>query len=116
MARFRRALLVAGAALAPPTTVAAPLPVVLHAWRFPDDVIGTAFTVLEEGGAALPAVVRGTQQAELNPDVHNVGSGGTPDSAGETTLDALCVPARYPTPRPWTPPVSAPSVSSVSAR
>eukprot|EP01046_Picozoa_sp_COSAG06_P069097 COSAG06_NODE_18685_length_873_cov_1.375969_1_plen_130_part_10 len=64
-------------------------PVVLHAWSFPRDVISTAFAVLENGGDALPAVVRGTQQAELNPEVHNVGPGGTPDSAGETTLDAM---------------------------
>jgi len=56
------------------------LPVVLHAWTFPDDVIGTAFDILQAdgGGSALPAVVRGTQQAELNPDVHNVGTGTPP--------------------------------------
>ena len=67
----------------------AAVPVVLHAWSFPPDVIATAFSILEEGGDALPAVVRGTQQAELNPEVHNVGTGGTPDSAGETTQDAM---------------------------
>ena len=69
----------------------AQLPVVLHAWSFPDDVIGTAYAILADGGAAVPAVVRGTQQAELNPEVHNVGIGGTPDSAGETSLDAMLV-------------------------
>lgn len=50
-----------------------------------------AFAVLNRGAGGNPidAVVAGCEAAESDPSVTSVGFGGSPDEAGNTTLDAM---------------------------
>lgn len=51
--------------------------------------LATAWRTLASGGSALDAVETGCAQCEKEQCDGTVGFGGSPDEAGETTLDAM---------------------------
>lgn len=63
-------------------------PVVVSTWKFGLDANEAAWTVLNSGGRALDAVETGVRVTEADPSNGSVGIGGTPDEAGNVTLDA----------------------------
>ena len=65
-------------------------PIVVSTWRHGLPANEAAWAVLEDGGAALDAVVEGVAVPEADPAVRTVGIGGYPDQSGTVTLDA-CV-------------------------
>uniref|UniRef100_A0A7I4CVK8 beta-aspartyl-peptidase n=1 Tax=Physcomitrium patens TaxID=3218 RepID=A0A7I4CVK8_PHYPA len=65
------------------------LPIVISTWAFVDAVRAAAQHVIKEGGSAVNAVVRGCTVCEVLQCDGSVGYGGSPDEAGETTLDAM---------------------------
>lgn len=48
-----------------------------------------AWSALRSGGSVLDAVEKGCTRCEIEQCDGTVGYGGSPDEAGETTLDAL---------------------------
>ncbi|KAM8939446.1 N(4)-(beta-N-acetylglucosaminyl)-L-asparaginase [Pelodytes ibericus] len=64
------------------------LPLVINTWPF-QSATEAAWGVLERGGSALDAVESGCTQCEIDQCDGHVGYGGSPDEAGETTLDAM---------------------------
>lgn len=72
------------------------LPIVISTWAFVDAVRAAAQHVIKEGGSAVNAVVRGCTVCEVLQCDGSVGYGGSPDEAGETTLDAMVMDG------PWT--------------
>jgi len=66
-------------------------PIVVSTWRFGLPANQPAGRILQSGGSALDAVVRGVEVAERNPDVKSVGYGGYPNAAGEVECDAAVV-------------------------
>lgn len=48
-----------------------------------------AWSTLQSGGSVLDAVEKGCTRCEVEQCDGTVGYGGSPDEAGETTLDAL---------------------------
>jgi L-asparaginase/N4-(beta-N-acetylglucosaminyl)-L-asparaginase len=63
-------------------------PVAVATWEFGLAAARAAGRVLADGGAALDAVERGINVAELDPEVTSVGYGGLPNADGEVELDA----------------------------
>ncbi|XP_037002441.2 N(4)-(beta-N-acetylglucosaminyl)-L-asparaginase [Artibeus jamaicensis] len=64
------------------------LPLVLNTWPF-KNATEAAWRTLVSGGSALDAVETGCAQCEKEQCDGTVGFGGSPDEAGETTLDAM---------------------------
>lgn len=64
-------------------------PLALSTWSFGAVANGAAWPLLQGGGDALDAVVKGATAVEEDPAVDSVGVGGLPDAAGEVTLDAM---------------------------
>ncbi|KAM9328980.1 N(4)-(beta-N-acetylglucosaminyl)-L-asparaginase [Gastrophryne carolinensis] len=64
------------------------LPLVINTWPF-RSATQTAWRALSAGGSALDAVEKGCAQCEVDQCDGTVGYGGSPDEAGETTLDAM---------------------------
>ena len=64
-------------------------PVVLTSWDFGPGANDVAWPILERNGSALDAVEAAINYVELLPDEYYVGYGGSPNSIGETTLDAM---------------------------
>jgi len=77
----------------PVTDAPSPFPIVINTWPFTNatqrawEVISTKHTDSSE--AALDAVVAGCTECEFLQCDGTVGYGGSPDSTGETTLDAM---------------------------
>nr|KAF6372814.1 aspartylglucosaminidase [Pipistrellus kuhlii] len=65
-----------------------PLPLVLNTWPF-KNATAAAWRTLASGGSALDAVEQGCAACEREQCDGTVGYGGSPDEAGETTLDAM---------------------------
>lgn len=63
-------------------------PVVVSTWKFGLKANEAAWEVLSSGGRALDAVETGVRVTEADPNNSSVGLGGTPDEAGNVTLDA----------------------------
>ncbi|XP_077333377.1 N(4)-(beta-N-acetylglucosaminyl)-L-asparaginase [Lithobates pipiens] len=64
------------------------LPLVVNTWPF-RTATQAAWNILASGRSALDAVERGCTQCEIDQCDGSVGYGGSPDEAGETTLDAM---------------------------
>ncbi|XP_053559833.1 N(4)-(beta-N-acetylglucosaminyl)-L-asparaginase [Bombina bombina] len=64
------------------------LPLVINTWSF-QNAAEAAWRVLNSGGSPLDAVEQGCTQCEIDQCDGTVGYGGSPDEAGETTLDAM---------------------------
>lgn len=60
----------------------------LNTWAF-NDATAKAWSIAGPGGAALDAVTIGAAVCEVEQCDGTVGYGGSPDSTGETTLDAM---------------------------
>ncbi|XP_054421799.1 N(4)-(beta-N-acetylglucosaminyl)-L-asparaginase [Pteronotus mesoamericanus] len=65
-----------------------PLPLVLNTWPF-KNATEAAWRTLASGASALDAVEAGCAQCQREQCDGSVGFGGSPDEAGETTLDAM---------------------------
>ncbi|CAM6090885.1 unnamed protein product [Calypogeia fissa] len=63
-------------------------PLVISTWAFVE-AARAAWTVVDKGGSSLDAVVEGCSTCEELRCDFSVGYGGSPDEAGETTLDAM---------------------------
>lgn len=74
----------------PPPAAAMPSPLVVNTWPF-TAATHAAYLSLTSSASISPldAVVAGCSRAEELQSDHTVGWGGSPDSNGETTLDAL---------------------------
>uniref|UniRef100_UPI003AAC50BC N(4)-(beta-N-acetylglucosaminyl)-L-asparaginase isoform X2 n=1 Tax=Centroberyx gerrardi TaxID=166262 RepID=UPI003AAC50BC len=66
----------------------ASLPLVINTWPF-KDATAAAWSVLQSGGSVLDAVEKGCTRCQADQCDGSVGYGGSPDEAGETTLDAM---------------------------
>lgn len=66
--------------------------VVVNTWPF-TRATAAAWAVLEKGGTHVDAAVAGTSECEALQCDGSVGFGGSPDEAGETTLDAMVMDA-----------------------
>jgi N4-(beta-N-acetylglucosaminyl)-L-asparaginase len=68
--------------------------VVINTWPF-TNATNTAYKVLEENlhpqTAVLDAITKGCNRCEIDQCDFTVGYGGSPDTAGETTLDAMII-------------------------
>ncbi len=64
-------------------------PVVVTTWDFGPGANAVAWPILQKGGLAIDAVEAAINHVELLPDEFYVGFGGSPNSIGETTLDAM---------------------------
>lgn len=64
-------------------------PIVISTWSFGREANAGAWKILGAGGAALDAVEKGINQAELDPENTSVGLGGLPNEEGQVTLDAV---------------------------
>lgn len=64
-------------------------PVILTSWGFGAGANKAAWPLLADGGSALDAIETAINTVELLPDEFYVGFGGSPNSHGETTLDAM---------------------------
>jgi L-asparaginase/N4-(beta-N-acetylglucosaminyl)-L-asparaginase len=67
---------------------------VVSTWRHGLPANEAAWSVLDDGGAALDAVVTGVAVPEADPEVRTVGIGGYPDRSGTVTLDACVMDER----------------------
>lgn len=85
----RREFVAATAGAAAAGQDAATIPVVIATWGFGKAANAEAWKVLAGGGAALDAVEKGVNQAELDPGNLSVGYAGLPDETGEVTNDAI---------------------------
>jgi N4-(beta-N-acetylglucosaminyl)-L-asparaginase len=98
MLRVRRAVLVVaalslGAAVLAQESGARTRPVVIATWEFGQRANARAWAVLDAGGAALDAVEKGCNDAELDTENQSVG-GGLPNEEGEVTYDAMIMDGR----------------------
>jgi N4-(beta-N-acetylglucosaminyl)-L-asparaginase len=64
-------------------------PVILTSWDFGPGANAVAWPILAKDGLAIDAVEAAINYVELLPDEFYVGFGGSPNSIGETTLDAM---------------------------
>lgn len=64
-------------------------PVVVTSWAFAAGANNVAWPILDSGGSAIDAVEAGINYVELLADEFYVGYGGSPNTEGETTLDAM---------------------------
>ncbi len=64
-------------------------PVILTSWAFGPGANDLGWPILEKGGLAIDAVEAAINHVEHLPDEFYVGFGGSPNSVGETTLDAM---------------------------
>lgn len=64
-------------------------PVVVTSWDFAAGANSVAWPILDHGGSAIDAVEAGINYVELLADEFYVGYGGSPNTQGETTLDAM---------------------------
>ena len=64
-------------------------PVIVTSWEFGPGANQVGWPILQEGGLAIDAVEAAINYVELLPDEFYVGFGGSPNSIGETTLDAM---------------------------
>jgi L-asparaginase/N4-(beta-N-acetylglucosaminyl)-L-asparaginase len=69
-------------------------PVVVSTWSHGVPANEAAWAVLDDGGPALDAAVRGVAVPEADPEVRTVGRGGYPDRSGAVTLDACVMDER----------------------
>ncbi|KAM3866976.1 N(4)-(beta-N-acetylglucosaminyl)-L-asparaginase [Diretmus argenteus] len=68
----------------------ASLPLVINTWAF-KNATAAAWRTLQSGGSVLDAVEKGCARCETDQCDGSVGYGGSPDEAGETTLDAMII-------------------------
>jgi N4-(beta-N-acetylglucosaminyl)-L-asparaginase len=68
---------------------AAGSPVIVTSWEFGPGANELGWPILSAGGLAIDAVEAAINHVELLPDEFYVGYGGSPNSIGETTLDAM---------------------------
>lgn len=73
---------------AAPADVRAELPLAVNTWPF-REATAEAYAALRDGARPLDAIVRGCGVCERLQCDGSVGYGGSPDEAGETTLDAM---------------------------
>jgi N4-(beta-N-acetylglucosaminyl)-L-asparaginase len=85
----RREFMATTAAVAATPSFRATLPVVISTWAFGKAANVEAWKALDAGAAAIDAVEKGVNQAELDPENTSVGFGGLPDEDGEVTNDAI---------------------------
>ncbi|MEM8773032.1 MAG: N(4)-(beta-N-acetylglucosaminyl)-L-asparaginase [Pseudomonadota bacterium] len=64
-------------------------PVIVTSWEFGPGANDQGWPILERGGLAIDAVEAAINYVELLPDEFYVGFGGSPNTVGETTLDAM---------------------------
>lgn len=64
-------------------------PVIVTSWAFGPGANDVGWPILARGGLAIDAVEAAINHVELLPDEFFVGFGGSPNSIGETTLDAM---------------------------
>ena len=64
-------------------------PVIVTSWEFGPGANQVGWPILQQGGLAIDAVEAAINYVELLPDEFYVGFGGSPNSIGETTLDAM---------------------------
>lgn len=64
-------------------------PVIVTSWEFGPGANELGWPILSAGGLAIDAVEAAINHVELLPDEFYVGYGGSPNSIGETTLDAM---------------------------
>eukprot|EP00126_Sphaerothecum_destruens_P000506 Sdes_comp10603_c0_seq1m2300 len=74
--------------LHPSSSKALPKPIVLNTWGFVN-ATSRARQILEEGGTSIRAIVEGCHVCESEQCDGTVGYGGSPDEAGETTLEGM---------------------------
>ncbi len=65
------------------------VPVIVTSWEFGPGANAVGWPVLQRGDLAIDAVEAAINDVELLPDEFYVGYGGSPNSIGETTLDAM---------------------------
>jgi N4-(beta-N-acetylglucosaminyl)-L-asparaginase len=63
--------------------------VIVTSWEFGPGANAVGWPILERRGLAIDAVEAAINHVELLPDEFYVGFGGSPNSIGETTLDAM---------------------------
>lgn len=85
---FRLALALAVALLCCCANVASGAPIVVNTWPF-RNATAAGWAVIARNGSALDAVESGCSVCEVEQCDGTVGYGGSPDSIGETTLDAM---------------------------
>ncbi|MEM8798982.1 MAG: N(4)-(beta-N-acetylglucosaminyl)-L-asparaginase [Pseudomonadota bacterium] len=73
----------------PAPTVAHNGPVIVTSWEFGPGANDVGWRLLADGGVAIDAVEAAINHVELLPDEFYVGFGGSPNTVGETTLDAM---------------------------
>ncbi len=66
-----------------------PTPIVVTSWDFAAGANNVAWPILDKGGSAIDAVEAGINYVELLANEFYVGYGGSPNTQGETTLDAM---------------------------
>ena len=64
-------------------------PVIVTTWDFGPNANAVGWPILQKGGLAIDAVEAAINYVELLSDEFYVGFGGSPNSIGETTLDAM---------------------------
>lgn len=64
-------------------------PLILTSWEFGPGANEVGWPILERNGLAIDAVEAAINHVELLPDEFYVGYGGSPNTLGETTLDAM---------------------------
>eukprot|EP01052_Picozoa_sp_SAG31_P036612 SAG31_NODE_4599_length_3104_cov_4.379368_4_plen_139_part_00 len=67
-----------------------PLPLVVNTWPF-TAATARGYQIITDGGSAVDAVEGGCTECEELQCDGTVGFGGSPDSTGETTLDAVII-------------------------
>lgn len=70
------------------------IPIVVSTWSFGQKANQPAWEILQSGGTALDAVVKGVAVAELDPEVKSVGYGGYPNAECEVEVDAAIINGR----------------------
>ncbi|MEM7280035.1 MAG: N(4)-(beta-N-acetylglucosaminyl)-L-asparaginase [Pseudomonadota bacterium] len=71
------------------TFAKASTPVIVTSWEFGPGANDLGWPILQQDGLAIDAVEAAINYVELLPDEFYVGYGGSPNSIGETTLDAM---------------------------
>lgn len=64
-------------------------PLIITNWQFAAGANNVAWPILDSGGTAIDAVETAINYVELLDDEFYVGFGGSPNTLGETTLDAM---------------------------
>ncbi len=68
--------------------------IAIATWEFGVPSVRRAGEILSAGGAAMDAVEKGINVAELDPEVPSVGFGGMPNAAGVMEMDAAVMDGR----------------------